>query len=219
MAAAAVAGQRCSDHACLTMPSSETRRVPTAANTGVCSVGEPSTFTRFVGRSGVSRPSSRCWRARGARVMHSVVFAGYSAPALRARIDAGEGRDVVGHLAAAGGDRRSGHRPLQQPLVIHLKQYERIRAFLPESRALPARVRRADLDRARMGCPLPSDERRQPCVRPVLGQSLAAGRACREATIQSLPRRRSCREGAVAVNLVQPMVLAGRRFGAGWQPS
>ena len=25
-----------------------------AANTGVCSVGEPSTFTRFVGRSGVS---------------------------------------------------------------------------------------------------------------------------------------------------------------------
>jgi hypothetical protein len=26
----------------------------TAANTGVCSVGEPSTFTRFVGRSGVS---------------------------------------------------------------------------------------------------------------------------------------------------------------------
>jgi hypothetical protein len=26
----------------------------TAANTGVCSVGDPSTFTRFVGRSGVS---------------------------------------------------------------------------------------------------------------------------------------------------------------------
>ena len=46
--------QRCSDHACLTMPRSEPRRVPTAANTGVCSVGEPSTFTRFVGRSGVS---------------------------------------------------------------------------------------------------------------------------------------------------------------------
>ena len=34
-------------------------------------------------------------------------------------------RKICPLVGPAGGGRRSGHRPLQQPLVIHLKQYER----------------------------------------------------------------------------------------------
>ena len=41
------------------------------------------------------RRSSRCWRARGSACMHSVVFAGFSATALAARIEDAEAKLVI----------------------------------------------------------------------------------------------------------------------------
>ena len=54
VAAAAVAGLALLGPRMLNDAEVRAQKSPTAANTGVCSVGEPSTFTRFVGRSGVS---------------------------------------------------------------------------------------------------------------------------------------------------------------------